>query len=601
MLGLTGPASATTTITSVSDSPDPATVGQTVTFTVNWTNTGTDLPVRAVICKTNAISGNSTPSCPGGAWAIGGTSSTSPSTASYTPVQADVGTKTYYVFACGQNSCAGPQVGTFTVNNVTPTISSASDSPDPVTRGSNVTFSVSWSDAGDTNKAVICKTNAVAAGTCPGGAWATGSLSSSPSTASYTTTQLDVGTNNYWAFACDSGNACSGAIAGTFTVNNATPGITSATDSPDPATAGDTVTFSVGWSDMGDSVKALICKTNAVSSGTCPGGAWATGLPTTSSPATATYGTTAFDVGTHSYYAFACDTANLCSGAISGTFTVVAGYFSDHCSGAGSTSVVEGYAGDVFVRLRTLPTGTTGLWACVAVDGGGVHVGGKAVVSAAVPGNLVDNNVAACVGDPGDLVNRQGTIGSGEPYNVHVIVRPTEVWVCVRATNAVAVRLVIPVSALPTATFLPDPTAPHAPAPKAPTNPARPSSACQQASSGVTRFLNLGALGTHAWLYGWQQSATRAHVCVRAEGATAAGGRLTVDANGGVTFVTTGTDFTPCTENIITDGGTPPFSIRISDPGDGLPVSVCVKVDSTQLRITVTAGSQGIVTWTPDS
>src|SRR5207249_4250978 len=108
--------------------------------------------------------------------------------------------------------------------------------------------------------------------TCPGGAWAIGTLaSSSPSPTSYSTTNGDVGTQLYYAFACDSQNVCSASSAGTFTVQNRVPSIVSASVSPDPGTPGGIITFSLGWNDPGDGVKAVICKTDSVSAGTCPG------------------------------------------------------------------------------------------------------------------------------------------------------------------------------------------------------------------------------------------------------------------------------------------------------------------------------------------
>ncbi|HEX2057028.1 MAG TPA: hypothetical protein VHI71_01555 [Actinomycetota bacterium] len=312
------PPNSAPTITSASDSPDPVNVGSPVTFQVGWSDAGDS--VRAVICKTNAVS---SATCPGGAWAIGGLSSSSPSSASYTTTASDVGVKNYFAFACDQaNACSSPIAGTFRVDG-TPTILGVTDTPDPVTAGSPVTFAVSWADPGDSVKAVICKSNAVFVGTCPGGAWAIGGLSAtSPSTATYTTQHADVGIRNYYAFACDAGNRCSSVSGGTFTVNNAAPTITSATDSPDPVTSGGTVTFSVGWSDPGDTVRALICKTDEVTSGACAERAWATGTLSSSSPATASYTTRAEDDGTNDYFAFACDSRNACAGPLQRDFEV---------------------------------------------------------------------------------------------------------------------------------------------------------------------------------------------------------------------------------------------------------------------------------------
>lgn len=111
-----------------------------------------------------------------------------------------------------------------------------------------------------------------------------------------------------------------------YSIPGGPPAIVSATDSPDPVVAGLTTTFTVAWSDSdpGDSVRALICKTNAVTSGSCSGGAWASGGLSTTSPSSASYATSTADRGTRSYYAFACDQSNACSGSLSGTFTVTA-------------------------------------------------------------------------------------------------------------------------------------------------------------------------------------------------------------------------------------------------------------------------------------
>jgi hypothetical protein len=150
-------------------------------------------------------------------------------------------------------------------DNQAPAIMSAGDSPDPLTIGQVVNFTVGWSDSsGDAVRAVICKTNAVSAGSCPGGSWAIGSLSSSsPSSASYATQSLDSGINTYYAFACDQSNACSSSISGTFAVNNYAP-VARLTISPsqgdltttftanmsgsyDPD--GDAVTYEIDWGD----------------------------------------------------------------------------------------------------------------------------------------------------------------------------------------------------------------------------------------------------------------------------------------------------------------------------------------------------------------
>jgi hypothetical protein len=109
--------------------------------------------------------------------------------------------------------------------NNTPTITSVTDSPDPVTVGSDVTFSVDWNDAdaGENIKVKICKTDALSAQNCTGGVWATSTAftTSDPEAVSYTSQSADVDTspNSYYAFVCDDGAACSTSSSGTFTVN----------------------------------------------------------------------------------------------------------------------------------------------------------------------------------------------------------------------------------------------------------------------------------------------------------------------------------------------------------------------------------------------
>lgn len=101
------------------------------------------------------------------------------------------------------------------------------------------------------------------------------------------------------------------------------PTIDSASVSPNPDTVGVHVTFSVGWTDPGATVKAVICKTNGVSAGVCTGDSWTSGQWTTANPATAAMTPFQDSVGDQTWYAFVCDTANLCSPSSSGTLTIV--------------------------------------------------------------------------------------------------------------------------------------------------------------------------------------------------------------------------------------------------------------------------------------
>lgn len=107
---------------------------------------------------------------------------------------------------------------------------------------------------------------------------------------------------------------------------NSTPTITSATDSPDPVTVGNTITFSVDWNDTdGDGVKTYICKTNVVTAGSgCDGSTWASeaGSFSATDPQEPTYVAMVGDEGANNYYAFVCDENGGCSSSTSGTFSV---------------------------------------------------------------------------------------------------------------------------------------------------------------------------------------------------------------------------------------------------------------------------------------
>ncbi|MDO8424510.1 MAG: Ig-like domain-containing protein, partial [bacterium] len=126
--------------------------------------------------------------------------------------------------------------------NQAPSISSVSDSPDPVSPyavswiGNKVNFSADWSDpdVGDQTKLHLCKTNAISGQTCSGGSWCDTATWSgaSPATCSYTTLAADKGTKDYYAFICDDDNACSASKSGTFLVDPEMPKITVFTVSP---------------------------------------------------------------------------------------------------------------------------------------------------------------------------------------------------------------------------------------------------------------------------------------------------------------------------------------------------------------------------------
>ena len=313
------------TITSITDYPDPLNATMQVNITVAWSNPNATEQIKIHICKNGSITGQT---CAAGSWCDSSSfGTTNPTSCNYTTSANDNGTKSYYAFVCDPvNNCSASTLGTFTVN-VAPSITSATDSPDPVTAGSDTQFSVDWNDDNATElvKIHICKTNAYS-GSCTGGSWCDSSSFSGTSlaTCNYTTLTGDGGTKNYYAFVCDDDSLCSSSTSGTFSVSVA-PSINSVTDFPDPIDSGTQVQISASWSDVnaGEQVKLHACKTNAYSS-SCTGGSWCDSSSFTgTSPATCNYTTQIADSGAQSYYAFVCDDDSLCSSSASSAFSVV--------------------------------------------------------------------------------------------------------------------------------------------------------------------------------------------------------------------------------------------------------------------------------------
>ncbi|MFA4835043.1 MAG: right-handed parallel beta-helix repeat-containing protein [Dehalococcoidia bacterium] len=107
-----------------------------------------------------------------------------------------------------------------------PSVSSASDTPDPTNPNRSVTFITDWNDAdsGETVKVKICKTNSLTSQVCGGGSWAssTAFTTADPENLVYDVVGGDAGqTRDYWAFVCDDDANCSSGTSGTFSVNGA--------------------------------------------------------------------------------------------------------------------------------------------------------------------------------------------------------------------------------------------------------------------------------------------------------------------------------------------------------------------------------------------
>jgi hypothetical protein len=287
---------------------------------------------------------------------------------------------------------------------------------------------------------------------------------------------------------------------------------------------------------------------------------------------------------------------------------------SDDC--ASGTNVVDGFAADGYVRVRYIRPATDTTWVCVRIDTTALQFGGKFVVSGPAAGTgplpSTDSNVESCATTPGNTAPGQhplfsGGLGDPEdppylPFLVDSYQNGGAVWVCVGVAS-VRTRIVIPVGITitqPNIAFLPDAGGRDV---DVAGPPAMPSGTCQ-ASGLATRYADVVSDAGRVFLYTWQPSANVVKVCVRASGAAAAGGVLTIDgsnATGTLPSVTIGDDMAPCTTQIV-HLDNPAVDVRRS-PGTGVPASLCLAAGGRTVRVTVTLGNgqpPAAIQWSPD-
>jgi len=214
---------------------DPASYGSSPT------NEGTNVTFKAIasdpegeqyylaICKAEGISAgdNAAPTCTGeGAeWCIS-SATNDDAEASCTKDTTGLSSESYnwHAYVCDKHSggglCSSVNTGAgnsgspFKVNH-RPTFTTISDAPDPVSPGSDITFSSTASDSdtdtvADTVKLVVCKTAGVADGACDGGAedtWCASSLSASNPSCNYSALITDTpGVKNHYPYVFDNHN-----------------------------------------------------------------------------------------------------------------------------------------------------------------------------------------------------------------------------------------------------------------------------------------------------------------------------------------------------------------------------------------------------------
>jgi len=227
------------------------------------------------------------------------------------------------------NAGVTPSTGA-TVNNVVPDdLSGTTDdstTSSPTNADSNVTFTATGhDDNGDTWKLLICKAAGTTGTDCTGGAgnrWcvsASAVASDSPNTCTYTTSDSNDHSNDWYAYACDA-TACSATadtVDSPFIVNHAPEFTDSSPDAAkDPgATVTITATAADDARDTSGQVKLYVCKEQSFTGGASPAcggtGEWGHGNFADNSP------TAAFAVpdpdGQYDYYPYIIDTWGMVS------------------------------------------------------------------------------------------------------------------------------------------------------------------------------------------------------------------------------------------------------------------------------------------------
>jgi len=213
---------------------------------------------------------------------------------------------------------------TFTVS---PRETVASYSTSPTAIGASLTFRARATDLNASYYLIICSSNSVTAGasgaapTCGATTYCTSSATASGSyaTCSYTTSSGDAWSNAWYAFVCDSNvdqATCSSASQGSgnsgspFFVNHR-PSFTASSVSA-AVNPGGTITWSTTSSDPdGNSVKLLVCKTFAMSAGSCTGGSWCTSSLVSSNASCSYVATAPYADGSYDAYPYIVDQFNL--------------------------------------------------------------------------------------------------------------------------------------------------------------------------------------------------------------------------------------------------------------------------------------------------
>lgn len=309
-------ASADLSVTKV-DTPDPVTAGTNITYTITVTNAGpsnaagvslTDaLPAGTTFvslsspggwsCTTPAVSGTGTISCSIATFAQGNAVFTLVANVGSGVVSGTVITNTATVSSTTPDSNAGNESGTATTTVGTGSADLAitkTDTPDPVTAGMNLTYTITVTNNGPSSSTTAVMNDPLPAGTTfvsvtsPIGWSCTTPAVGATGAVACTNTSMPVGTAAFTLVVAVDASAPAGTLTNTATVSAATtdtnpPNNTATTsttvdtaadlsitksDAPDPVTAGNNLVYTITVANAGPSSAASVALTDALPGGT---------------------------------------------------------------------------------------------------------------------------------------------------------------------------------------------------------------------------------------------------------------------------------------------------------------------------------------------
>jgi uncharacterized repeat protein (TIGR01451 family) len=313
-------AAVTTTVTSApilsvskTDAPDPVAAGANITYTINYSNTGNENASNVVLTDTIPANTSFVSATGGGTLAAGvvtwniGAVNAGASSSRQLVVQVTSPLPNGTVITNGTYGIDSTETAPVSGAAITTTVSSApvltiskTDAPDPVNAGSNLTYTINYSNTGNMNATNVVVTDTVPAnttfvsatggGTLAGGVvtWNIGALNAGASGSVQMVVQVTsplangtIITNGTYDIDCTETAPVSGASV-TTTVSSSPVLNISKTDAPDPVAAGANITYTISYSNTGnanatgvviaDTVPANTTFVSATGGGTLGGG-----------------------------------------------------------------------------------------------------------------------------------------------------------------------------------------------------------------------------------------------------------------------------------------------------------------------------------------